>query len=287
MTITNENHTATDAAVRPSVAFHDSFVDWQSIIAGTLIALAISILLITFGTSIGLSVTSATSNDSASVTTISLAGAVWFALVHFHAIGAGSYIAGRLRPRAARLDNDEVTFRDGANGLVVWALSIVVGVMIASSAISTAAKIATGIASNTAAAVVQVAEQSADQAFATTNANSTSATPVLTENERKRVVAALQRGLEEGQLTDRDRAYLENMLVRKTGVTPEQAKERFDEVVKPAAKQAATAVEDVRQATALTGFWSVFVMLLSGLAAWWAGAFGGSHRDELALDRDV
>jgi hypothetical protein len=39
---------------------------------------------------------------------------------------------------------------------------------------------------------------------------------------------------------------------------------------------------DARQTTTATiGFWAVFGLMISGLAAWWCGAVGGLHRDTL------
>lgn len=275
----------------------DSYIDWPAVLAGTALALATSALLLMFGASIGLSVTSPWAGEGASVETIGIAAAIWFALVHIYAVGVGGYLAGRMRPRASNLKRDEVSFRDGANGLVVWALAIVIGLFVATSTISSVTRTATGAAASVASAVAPLAQQTVDLTFAQVaqgeqpNAAATPNTagqqPALTDDERERVVAALQRALVQGEFAARDRAYLEGMMVRKTGVTPEQAKARLDEAVKPAIQSAKETADEVRKATALTGFLSALVMLLSGLAAFWAGSMGGAHRDDVTFERDV
>lgn len=277
----------------------DSYVDWPAVLAGTAIALAISALLLMFGASIGLSLTSPWAGEGASATTIGIAATVWFALVHIYSVGVGGYLAGRMRPRSANLKRDEVSFRDGANGLVVWALAIVIGLFVATSTISSVTRTATGAAASVASAVAPLAQQTVDLTFAQVaqggDQPNAAATPnaagqqpaTLTADERERVVAALQRALVQGEFAAQDRAYLEAMMVRKTGVTPEQAKARLDEAVKPAIQSAKETADEVRKATALTGFLGAFVMLLSGLAAFWAGSMGGAHRDDHTFDRDV
>ncbi len=108
-----------------------SYVDWGGVFAGVIVALAMSWLLLTFGSAIGLISISPYTLTSTTGTTLTIAAAVWFALTQIYALGVGAYIAARLRPRAEGPGGDELTFRDGVSGLSVWALSIVLGLFIA------------------------------------------------------------------------------------------------------------------------------------------------------------
>lgn len=132
-----------------------SYVDWPAILAGTVLAMALSFVLLTFGSAIGFSVTSFEPHEGASLFWLSVASGLWFIWVAITSFGAGGYIAGRLRRPVAGASLDEVEVRDGAHGLLVWATGAIVGAMLAASGISGAI----GAATSTAGTAAQTAAQ--------------------------------------------------------------------------------------------------------------------------------
>src|SRR5688572_6913471 len=107
-----------------------SYVEWGAVIAGALAASAISFVLLTAGASIGLSLISPYAGESYSKTAASVA-VFWSIAVPILSFLVGGYIAGRMRSAWESATSDEVQFRDGMHGLLVWALSIVAGGLLA------------------------------------------------------------------------------------------------------------------------------------------------------------
>ena len=104
-----------------------SFIDWGAILAGALTAAALSFVLLTFGAAIGLSVVSPWPSSGVSARTFSALAVFWTLVQQIGAFLAGGYIAGRMRAGWAELNADEVEFRDGLHGALVWALGIRIG----------------------------------------------------------------------------------------------------------------------------------------------------------------
>jgi hypothetical protein len=104
-----------------------SGVSWSAVIAGALTAIAVSFIVISLGSGIGMELVSPYSySSSASASTMTVIGAVWLVFAQAVGFATGGYVAGRIRRSPAPLHTDEVKFRDGANGLVVWAIGVVI-----------------------------------------------------------------------------------------------------------------------------------------------------------------
>ena len=63
-------------------------------------------------------------------------GAVWLVFAQAVGFATGGYIAGRMRRTPTPMHTDEVKLRDGANGLVVWAIGVVVSFLILATAVA-------------------------------------------------------------------------------------------------------------------------------------------------------
>src|SRR5665647_2499681 len=107
-----------------------SYVEWGAVFAGALAASAISFVLLTAGASLGLSLLSPYASQSYGKSAASLA-VFWSIAVPILSFLVGGYIAGRMRSAWDDTTLDEGNFRDGIHGLLVWALSIVAGGMLA------------------------------------------------------------------------------------------------------------------------------------------------------------
>jgi hypothetical protein len=103
-----------------------SYVDWCAIALGTVLAAAISIVLFTFGTGIGLSLVSPYEGEGVSAPVYFVVLALWVLFVQVFSYTAGGYVAGRLRKRVGDATLHEVQMRDGAHGLGVWAFGVVI-----------------------------------------------------------------------------------------------------------------------------------------------------------------
>jgi hypothetical protein len=112
------------------------YVDWPAIFAGAVIAGAISFVLVTFGAGIGLSLTSPYAGEGMALSWYVLGVGLWMIWAQVTAFGAGAYVAGRLRRRVEDATEHEVDIRDGAHGLIVWAVGVLLGAFVAFSGIT-------------------------------------------------------------------------------------------------------------------------------------------------------
>jgi hypothetical protein len=105
-------------------------LSWSAIIAGALVALAASILLTLlaagFGYDLAFGGLPSRASDAA-FTPLLGAGAV---LIQVISAMLGGYLAGRLRHQWTSSHTDEAHFRDTAQGLIMWALATVAGVVV-------------------------------------------------------------------------------------------------------------------------------------------------------------
>jgi hypothetical protein len=135
----------------------DTYVDWPAIFGGIVLASAISILLLTFGSAVGLGFTNFNARPDVSPIWLAIAAASWLLWVQVSSFMAGAYLTGRLRKRHGDATEAESDVRDGAHGLLVWAGALVVGAVLAvggigatASAVGSAAATVTTAASNVA-----------------------------------------------------------------------------------------------------------------------------------------
>jgi len=110
-----------------------SYVSSKAIIVGTLIALAVTLVLVPFGNAIGLSVSVPIRQDNVGM--VVLVVGLWILWVQLLSSIIGGYFAGRTVDPIGGSDH-EVEFRDGVHGLVAWALSTVL--VFAGAALATA-----------------------------------------------------------------------------------------------------------------------------------------------------
>ena len=265
-----------------------SYIDWSGVFVGAIVATAVSWLLLTFGSAIGLLAVSPYTINSTSAATVTMAAAVWFALTQIYAIGMGAYIAARLRPRVGDGMEDEVRFRDGITGVTVWGLAIVLGLLVAGMAASSAARTGAavvGSAAGTAARQIDpaytvdlllrpgVAQNGQPAAGAAQGRE-------ITPSERDQISRIVVTSLAQGSISQPDQQYLTQIVADRTGLPREEAERRITQTYEQAKATALETADTVRKATSFAGFWIVFIMLAAGLTAWWAGTIGGHHRDD-------
>lgn len=120
----------TDVRVFDGLVPMEPALSWSAIIAGSLVAVATSIFLTVLASGFGydLAAGALASRGSLDAFTPELgAGDVAIQVI---SAGLGGYLAGRLRHAWTLAHIDEAHFRDTAQGLVVWALSAIVGLIL-------------------------------------------------------------------------------------------------------------------------------------------------------------
>src|SRR6202167_443618 len=128
-------------------------VSWAAVIGGAVVFASMSLVLLSLGTGLGLSMGSAWWNVGAGAERIGKAAIAWFIITEILASALGGYLAGRLRTEWVQVHTDEVYFRDTAHGLLVWALGLVVTAAFLASAATSLAGGLTRRGANTTATV--------------------------------------------------------------------------------------------------------------------------------------
>jgi hypothetical protein len=268
----------------PAKADTSSYVDWPAIIAGIVLASAISLVLISFGSAIGLNFVDFHGRDDAPVWLVGIGAASWFLWVQISSFMAGGYLTGRMRRRKHDANADEVDVRDGAHGLLVWGGAMILGTALAVGGIG-----AVGSAASTAATALAADDANPNDYFVDTLFRAQ--TPVdagPAREEALRIYA--QAALGDGTVAAEDRAYLVTLVSANTGLTPADAEARVDQVSATVAEARATAIEAARVARN-TGILAAFLLaassLVSAIGAFWAAQKGGTHRDENTVHTGV
>lgn len=278
---------ATDTSTRDQ----SSYVDWPAIFAGIALASAISIVLLSFGSAVGLNFLDFNAREGASPIFIGIAAGTWLIWVLVSSLMAGGYLTGRLRRRNFDATEEESDLRDGAHGLLVWAGSAVLGAVLAVAGIGAAGN-AAGLAVATATqAASNVAEGSLDPNAYFVDTLFRSTQPVdaaLARDEAGRIF--IQAALGDGAVAAEDRTYLANVVAANTGIPPEEAAARVDQVianVEAARQDALEAARIARNTGIIAAFLLAASLLIAAIGAYWAAQKGGNHRDSNTMFGDI
>ncbi len=297
-------------------------VSWSAVIAGALTAIAVSFIVISLGSGIGMELVSPYSySSSPSASTMTAIGAVWLVFAQAVGFATGGYVAGRMRRSPAQLHTDEVKFRDGANGLVVWAIGVVVTFFIIVAAVgkvssatgSAAAGLgATGVGVATATSQSpsvdyfsdallrpnpqNAAQSGANGAHAGPAGGAAAGTPAAGNEangastgqagggrqQQAQVNRILVTALAPSGLSNDDRTYLAQLVAAQTGLSQDEAQRRVDAVTAQMKQDATQAAETARKAAAYLSFWTFMSLLFGAVCATLGGVLGGDLRDEFA-----
>ena len=274
--------TNTTSSLTEAGTARQSYVDWGAILAGTVIASAITLVLTGFGSAIGLSLASPFAGKGLSAIAIGIAAALWVLWVAVTSLMAGGYVTGRMRQRANDATSHETNIRDGAHGLVVWALSVIIGAMLAAGSIAGVAKTGTELAKAGLSTVATTTAGISDYAVDMLVRNDASAT-VLDDQTRQQISRILTRSVSDGQLNAADKAYLSRLVAARVGIDAAEVDRRIEAYAvqaKAAAERAKTLAETARRIGILVAFLTAASLAVAGAGAWWGASFGGRHRDE-------
>lgn len=268
-------------------ADQSSYVDWPAIIGGIVLASAVSLILISFGAAIGLNFLDFQYNADANPILIGIAAAVWFLFVVLASYMSGSYITGRLRRRHFDASEEESDLRDGVHGLLVWAGAAIVGAYLAMSGVGTGLNALGSVASTATEAASTVAGDAVSEMGPNAYyVDSLFRSPQATDTESARAEATrifAQAALNEGTLPEEDRAYLVSSVAANTGLAPQEAEARVEQVsasVENARQQAVDAARTARNTAIISAFLISASLLAAAIASFWAAQKGGNHRDK-------
>ncbi len=104
---------------------HASYVDIPAILGGAVLAIAISLVLVNFGAAVGLSAPGDYQPEGERAWVSIIAVGLWGIWIQMLASMSGGYFAGRMRRPVVGGVHHEREMRDGAHGLIVWAVSTV------------------------------------------------------------------------------------------------------------------------------------------------------------------
>jgi len=268
------------------------YVDWCAIAAGAVMATAVSVVLFTFGTAIGLSMVSPYEGEGASRGAYFAALALWTLWIVVSAFMAGGYLTGRLRRRVGDGTEHEVEVRDGAHGLIVWASGVVVASLLlalgVTGAVGTAAQVggpaaaAASVNSDggiTAYTVDSLLRMPANGAAAQTTADPAAGPSPMAGNataDRDEVTRLLTYGLTDGEFGADDKAHVARLIANRTGMSEAEAQARIDTVL----AKAKAAADAARRIALIIGFATAATLLVGAAAGAWAATLGGKHRDQ-------
>jgi hypothetical protein len=266
--------TATQAdIVEPST----SGVSWAAVLAGAIASGALTLVLLSLGTGLGLSVVSPWGNSGVSATTFKIGTGLYFVVMAMISSAIGGYLAGRLRTKWVGVHTDEVYFRDTAHGFLAWAFASVIGAVLlaspASSLIGGATSGATQAATN-AAQTSGPMDGYVDTLLRSDNPPvQASANPADSRGEMVRLFTTSFRN--GNDLNPADRAYVAKVVSARTGLGPADAEKRVAEVT----AQVKSDLDKARKAAAQLALWLTASLFIGAFCAALAAIEGGGLRD--------
>lgn len=283
-----------NAGADPTAESSSSAVSWGPIIAGSVAATAITMLLMLFGSGFGLTMVSPFASEGASATTFAVSTAIGLIVVQWISAAFGGYLTGRLRTKWSGVHTNEVYFRDTAHGFISWAIATLFLVAVLGSAISStigtgvqaASSVASGAASAASSAAGAAANGDSSNYFVDmllrpgSPAAANSEQPAQTASEVSRI---LLNAAATGEMPAEDRAYLDQLVASRTGLSEADAKARVDGVltrIDEAKKSAQEAAETARKVGATTAFMTALSLLIGAFISSVAAAIGGRQRDQ-------
>ena len=251
-----------------------TYVQWGPVFAGSLAAAALAVVLHSFAAAIGLAVSSTSPTWRDGSMALWILSGLYLILVALASYGLGGYIAGRMRIRLAA-SPDEVEFRDGVHGLLVWALATLLTVLVAFATAQSVTRLAAP-SSGSAGPATSVGGENIiaydlDRLFRADRR------PANTDMEYTRAEASriLLTASGHREMAADDRAYLVRLVAAVTGLAAPDAERRVADVIARARDNIARA----RRSAVMIAFMAGAAALLGAAAAWFAACAGGTQRD--------
>jgi hypothetical protein len=264
-----------DAPYASPVHAPAAYVQWGPVIAGAIAAAALAVVLHAFAAAIGLAVSSTSPTWRDASIALWLVSGLYLILAALASYGLGGYVAGRTRARPDGASPEEVEFRDGTHGLLVWALATLLGALLAFATVQSLARLAAPSSGQAGAATSVGGENilayDLDRLFRSDRR------PANVDMEYSRAEAARILLTASGHrgVSAEDRAYLVRLVAGLTGLAPPDADQRITDVI----ERARDNISKARRSAVMLAFMAGAAALLGAAAAWFAACAGGEQRD--------
>jgi hypothetical protein len=252
-----------------------SNVRWTPVVSGALSAAAVSFILVTFGATVGLGVSSTAPTWRDASAALAILSGIFLILQSVLSFGMGGYIAGRIRGSVSSESALETENMDGIHGLAVWALAVVMGAILAGIV---------GSVVLSRSAQTSTAQRSAAEPLLSYELDRLYRAPRRPPNvdltsERAEAGRILLTSSGHDGMSPDDRAYLIQQVGGTTGLPAAEAERRVDNVI----ANSKLAISRSRHSTVILAFSVATALLLGAVAAWAAACAGGRHRDGAPL----
>jgi hypothetical protein len=235
-------------------------------LTGAVVAAAASFVLMTFASAIGLMVVSPSPTWRDTSVWLAVLSGLWIIVVATGSFALGGYLAGRVRS-TWKAPEDEVEFRDGAHGLLVWAVGVVLGVLLLWAS---AAALGVGGATSRDANSQGFLAYELDRLFRSERRLEPVAPEVRAEATR-----ILMKGLGRQELPADDRTHLNRIVAGATGLAQPDAERRVVQIL----AEARNSTAQTRRSAVILSFATAAGLAAAAAAAWFAAGIGGRHRD--------
>jgi hypothetical protein len=265
----------TDTPATPIGDATYSNVQWTPVILGALSAAAISFILVTFGATVGLGVSSTAPTWRDASAALAILSGIYLILQSVLSFGLGGYIAGRIRGSLSSVSALETEKIDGIHGLAVWALAVVMGAVLAGIVGSAVLPRSSQTSTAQRSAAEPLLSYELDRLY---RAPRRPANVDLTSERAEAGRILLTSSGHDGMSPD-ERAYLIQQVGGSTGLSAAEAERRVDIVI----ANSKLAISRSRRSTVILAFSVATALLLGAVAAWAAACAGGQRRDGAPL----
>lgn len=244
-------------------------LQWSPIIAGALAASALSLILVSFATALGLGVASAAPTWRDASFALWLLSGIYLIFQALISFGCGGYFAGRVRAPYLSATEDIET-RDGLHGVASWALAVLIGAVLA-VLVAWAASRPSATAQPPSSSEPSVLSYELDHLFrAPRRPPNVDLTAERAEAARILMTASSHSGVAADE-----RTHLVQQVAALTGLSGPDAEKRVDTTI----ANSKSAISRARAASIIIAFSAAAALLFGAVAAWAGAAAGGRHRD--------
>lgn len=244
-------------------------LQWSPIFAGALAASALSLILVSFATALGLGVASAAPTWRDASFALWLLSGIYLIFQALISFGCGGYFAGRVRSPYLSATEDIET-RDGLHGVASWALAVLIGAVLA-VLVAWAASRPSATAQPPSSSEPSVLSYELDHLFrAPRRPPNVDLTAERAEAARILMTASSHSGVAAD-----DRTHLVQQVAALAGLSGPDAEKRVDTTI----ANSKSAISRARAASIIIAFSAAAALLFGAVAAWAGAAAGGRHRD--------
>ena len=275
-----------------------SAVSWGAVVAGAVVAAALSLILFLLGSGLGLSSISPWSREGIDAPAFGIAAIIWITVTQILAAGMGGYLTGRLRVKWPDTPADEVYFRDTAHGFLAWSvatlataalLTTTIGAIV-SGGMQAATHVAGGAAQTGAIAMAgkhgHGAHQQGENTYFVDALFRKNTEEGTSDRGPSAPIAEVSRMLAHAgsweSLPSEDVRYLSQLVAKNTGLTEQEAEQRVHELqakAKDAETKAKAAADKARKVSIYITLWLFVSLLVGAFSASLAATWGGRCRD--------